>query len=187
MRTLTKLIAIMTILVLLLCAAGCKKKNEDAPAQTPTQATDAAPTEEVTTEEAPVEGTTAPATEATEATAASGDATEATTATDSTEATAAPTDEAVINVEEEEEIYLEETDDLGYGPLVTVTLETYEAMSEEQKEEYQSTFSNQTAFEEWYDMAMMDYDMRNSEVLMDTTSTLNIKAIIEMLTGEKLD
>ena len=183
MKTLIRFSTIAMILALLLCAAGCGKEASAAATtkatQTPTHSSEEiapAPSEETAE---PTQD--APAAEAPETSAPSG-TTEQPTGT--TEQPSAPEDTLDYDelVYEDEEFLLEE--DFGTGPLVTVTWATYETMNDAEKAAYRACFSNDRAFEEWSEMAFMIYesDLMDDE-LWEYTS-LNLKSIVEYLTGE---
>lgn len=175
-----KLAVIAMVLALALCAAGCKKdKSAAAPSTKPTQASEElapAPSEEAAepTQEAP-------ATEAPETSAPSGSAEQPAGATDQP---AAPENELEFDelVYEDEEFLMEE--DFGTGPLVTVTWATYESMTEAEQAAYRACFSNDRAFEDWSEMAYMIYETELVEDELWEYTSLNLKAIVEYLTGE---
>ena len=182
MKTLIRFSTIAMILALLLCVAGCGKEASAAATtkatQTPTQSSEEiapAPSEETAE---PTQD--APATEAPETSAPSG------TTEQPTGTTEQPSAEDTLDydelVYEDEEFLLEE--DFGTGPLVTVTWATYETMNDAEKAAYRACFSNDRAFEEWSEMAFMIYesDLMDDE-LWEYTS-LNLKSIVEYLTGE---
>lgn len=182
------------VVALLLCAAGCKKDKTAAAqsaAQATTQATQAAEASEETAPAATEE--VAAATEATETSAPTGTAEQPagteeqptaeqpTAEQPTTQETPVDVDQEIIN---EEEFPFEE--EFGTGPRITVKWETYEAMSEAEKEAYRACFTTEYAFNEWEEMAMMDYETSWEEEPLGGYGSLNLKEIIELLTGEQL-
>jgi len=179
MKTLIRFSAIAMILAMLLCAAGCGEEESAAATtkatQAPTQATEEAapaPTEEV-----------AVATDSTETTAPS---TAEQPTTEQPTATEPTSQETIVDVDEivipDEELLPEE--DFGVGPLVTVTWKTYESMTDAEKAAYRACFSNDRAFEDWSEMAFMVYETETMEDELLAYGSLDLKAIIEYLTGE---
>ena len=183
MKNVMKLICLMLALVLALSLGACKKEAA-APATDPAETT------------APAEGG-----ETTEPTQAEGETTEPSQAegeTTAEEQTTAPTvnqeagsEDFVISTEEDEldfnwEIESDEflyEDEMGTGPMITVTWETYEAMPDAEKEAYRACFSNQMAFDSWEEMALMEYESQFYEEEFWGTGNLVLKDIIEMLIG----
>lgn len=177
MKKMTKLLALAMALLLVLSISACKK---EAAAST------AAPTE-------------AAAPEATEGTA---DPTETTAPAESVPAApvegetqpAAPADPQ-LSTEESEfdfdlEISMEEEllweDEIGTGPMITVTWETYDAMPDSEKEAYRACFTNQAAFDSWEELALMDYESQFFDEGMMGMGSLILKDIISMLIGQEL-
>lgn len=182
-------ILILCMVCLLLCSCG--KKN--AAADGTTQPATAAPTgEELPTDETQQTGE-ATGTEPTTGTEPSqntdpSQSTEPTQQAPATEQTQ-PTEELEYTEDLgylEEELYYDEMPEIGTGPLITVKLETYENMSDAEKQAYEACFSNEYAFDEWMQMALMDYETSlNDDVLMGF-GTLNLKEIIESLIGQEI-
>jgi len=177
MKNVMRMLTLLLALALLLCAAGCKKEaaaGATAP-QTTTQATQ----------------------ESQEATTGEDTATEATASTEATETTAsAPAQTQEQPADQESEVEFNETveweeefldEQIGIGPRITVTWETYENMSEAEQEAYRACFTTDLAFSEWENMAMLDYDTFYDEPLFMGSGTLNLKEIVESLTGKTFE
>lgn len=179
MKTVMRSLTLLLALALLLCVAGCKKKEAAAGAAAPKTTTQAAQESEVT---APAEET------ATEA-AASTDTAETTEATASAPA---QTQEQPVGqeLEYDESIAVEEEfldEQIGIGPRITVKWETYENMSDAEREAYRACFTNDYAFGEWEDMAMLDFDSYYDEPVFLGSDTLSLKEIVESLTGKTFE
>lgn len=176
MKKMTKLLALAMALLLVLSISACKKEAA-APTTAPTEA--AAP--EATEETADPTETTAPA-ESVPAAPAEGQT-----------QPAAPADPQ-LSTEESEfdfdmEIYPDEEfweDEIGTGPMITVTWETYDAMPDPEKEAYRACFSNQAAFDSWEELALMDYESQFFDEGMMGMGSLVLKDIISMLIGQEL-
>lgn len=176
MKNLIRFSVIVMIFALVFCAAGCKKEKSAAATTQATQAPTQASEETAT---APSEETVA----ATEATQTTETATEQTTATEPT------TQENVVDVEDvgvpDEDTIPE--DEFGVPPLITVTWETYESMTEAEKAAYHACFTTDSAFDSWAEMAYLSYEMEMSEEELWEYTSLNLKMIVEYLTGETFD
>lgn len=177
MKNMMKLICLTMALLLALSMTACKKEAA-APATEPTETT--APeatgdTAEPTETTAPAEGeTTAPAEGETQPTASEGSQI-------STEESELDFD---MEIGLEEELFWE--DEIGTGPMITLTWETYDAMPDAEKEAYRACFSNQAAFDSWEEMALMDYESQFFDEGLYGTGSLVLKDIIEMLIGQEL-
>lgn len=171
MKNLRKYMVLVIVLGLLLVyAAGCNRGKIATPATEPQEAA---------------------------ATQQTGEATEATQS--ATEATAPDTEAQTpeedrppdTGMEESELDYeldyeLDWEDEIGTGPKITVTWETYESMSDTEQEAYRACFSNQAAFDSWEEMAFMDYEFSFLDEDIWGGGSLNLKEIIAMLIGEEL-
>lgn len=177
-----KWIAAAMALLFALSVAGCNK-NQSAASQPAATA-------------APSEGGETAAPEAQPESAAPADEAEPTAAPTNSEQPANP--EQPVNQEttatQSEEEATDETSGLEYDapveddgpgtpPIVTVTWETYESMSDTEKAAYEACFSNQNAFDIWADEAMNSLDM---EELDFYDGSLNLKQILSILTGEDI-
>lgn len=179
------LIRILTVCMVCLLLCGCGKKT--AAADGGAQPAAAAPTgEELPTDETQEAGETT-GTETTQSTEAT-QSTEPNQETVTTEQTQT-SDEWEYSEElyfTEDEFGMDEMPEFGTGPLITVKLETYENMSDAEKQAYEACFSNANAFDEWMEMALMDYDTSMNEDMYLGLGTLNLKEIIESLVGEAI-
>lgn len=168
-----KLSALAMALILILSMIGCGKKE-------------AAATESVGTASPSESGETTQTEEQPETAAPAGE-TEPTAATTTQEQPTGQETAAEQNEYEELDSELEDldwlVDDLGTPPIVTVKWETYENMSDSEKAAYEACFTNQSAFDLWYEMAMISYEM---EEIYDE-GALNLKEILSMMLGKELE